>query len=472
LVTATSMLSGVLLVPVAPSSATNERRSPLTASLANPEVQLGEHPTLTGRAATQFRRKVVLQRAKGGAWAKVATTLTSRMGRYRITDPVARDGVYRVICPRATHKRRSYGRLVSGTATAKVTATLTSGQGLDPGRGIVSPSQRYRLIMQGDGNLVIYEGSTARWNSQTAGRSGARLIMQGDGNLVIYLGATAVWNSRTAGFSGTRLQLQDDGNLVLYQGSKALWSTYTGTVFNQLRSGHTLSPGDIIWSEAHRNRLVMQGDGNLVLYQGSAALWNSQTAGHPGARAVMQSDGNLVVYLGDTALWHSHTAGHNGARLILQDDDNLVVYEGSTALWSWKTGLIGSPPPSGASDATTRAQSWVDVAVPYNQATSYTNQFGTYRTDCSGFVSMAWALPSSYTTFTLPSVSHPIAKADLQPGDILLNTTSHVVIFRSWANAEKTEYWAYEQTPPKAIYHKIPYPYWPGYGTYSPYRKN
>ena len=41
-----------------------------------------------------------------------------------------------------------------------------------------------------------------------------------------------------------------------------------------------------------------------------------------------------------------------------------------------------------------RAQSWVAAQVPYSQSNYYTNQYGTYRTDCSGFVSMAWAWDS------------------------------------------------------------------------------
>jgi hypothetical protein len=124
-----------------------------------------------------------------------------------------------------------------------------------------------------------------------------------------------------------------------------------------------------------------------------------------------------------------------------------------------------------------RAQSWSNAHVPYSQSTYYSNQYGLYREDCSGYVSMAWALPLSYTTQSLPSVSHPIAKSSLAPGDILLNNGSnvglrHATIFAGWANAAQTSYWTYEENPDGAVYHAIPYPYWPGYGTYTPYRKN
>ena len=42
--------------------------------------------------------------------------------------------------------------------------------------------------MQGDGNLVIYEGSKALWASHTNGHPGAYFAVQDDGNIVVYEG--------------------------------------------------------------------------------------------------------------------------------------------------------------------------------------------------------------------------------------------------------------------------------------------
>jgi hypothetical protein len=125
-----------------------------------------------------------------------------------------------------------------------------------------------------------------------------------------------------------------------------------------------------------------------------------------------------------------------------------------------------------------RAQSWVDARVPYSQSSDFTNRFGTYRQDCSGYVSLAWALPSSYTTDTLPSVAFPIPESSLRRGDVLLHPTTrrisgHVVLFDRWADAAHTSYVAYEETPSGgASHHTIPYPYWSGHGTYTPYRRD
>jgi hypothetical protein len=125
-----------------------------------------------------------------------------------------------------------------------------------------------------------------------------------------------------------------------------------------------------------------------------------------------------------------------------------------------------------------RAKSWPAAGVPYclgyplSQCVgkNYTNAYGTYRADCSGFVSMAWNLSSSLTTSSLPSVATRINKSQLKAGDILNKSGVHVVVFEKWANSAKTAYWAYEQTPPRAIYHKIPYPYHNGGSGYLPYR--
>ncbi|MEZ5184126.1 MAG: hypothetical protein R2720_00135 [Candidatus Nanopelagicales bacterium] len=126
-------------------------------------------------------------------------------------------------------------------------------------------------------------------------------------------------------------------------------------------------------------------------------------------------------------------------------------------------------------EAIERAQSWAKAGVGYSGSNYFTNEYGTYRTDCSGYVSMAWGLSSSYTTVTLPSVSYPIAKDALEPGDILNNplpgTSGHVVLFAGWADAAQTQYFAYEESPSGGAHlSEIPYPYWPGYGTFIPRR--
>jgi hypothetical protein len=128
------------------------------------------------------------------------------------------------------------GGIPAGTATpsgcgsdSSSCGTLTANQQLDANQSLASCNGDYDLIMQGDGNLVLYQGSTALWASNTAGSAATEAIMQGDGNFVLYSSSgAALWASGTNGNSGADLVVQNDGNVVIYSAAgAALWSTGT-----------------------------------------------------------------------------------------------------------------------------------------------------------------------------------------------------------------------------------------------------
>jgi hypothetical protein len=105
---------------------------------------------------------------------------------------------------------------------------LPAGGQLGTGDRLVSPNGSHVLVLQGDGNAVVYApGGRAIWSTQTNGRGTGVLRMQADGNLVAYSRSGApVWSSRTEHFRGSELRMQDDGNLVLYRpGNRAVWSS-------------------------------------------------------------------------------------------------------------------------------------------------------------------------------------------------------------------------------------------------------
>jgi hypothetical protein len=94
--------------------------------------------------------------------------------------------------------------------------------------------------------------------------------------------------------------------------------------------------------------------------------------------------------------------------------------------------------------------------VPYSQSVCHTNSYGSYRQDCSGFVSMAWGLGGAgdawWTGNLLPqySAGHTVAIAQsaLAPGDALLRhvgdeSVDHVALFVRWAGGGAL---VYEQT--------------------------
>lgn len=122
--------------------------------------------------------------------------------------------------------------------------SLPAGSRLNPGDYLLSPNGKYRLIMQGDGNLVAYRTWNNTWywqtrtNFNTSPTSFCYAEMQTDGNFVVYkktiistspileeFTLQAVWNSRTQGHSNARLDVQDDNNIVVYWpgGAKGLY---------------------------------------------------------------------------------------------------------------------------------------------------------------------------------------------------------------------------------------------------------
>jgi DNA-directed RNA polymerase subunit N (RpoN/RPB10) len=109
------------------------------------------------------------------------------------------------------------------------------------------------------------------------------------------------------------------------------------------------------------------------------------------------------------------------------------------------------------SEIITRAQTWVAAEVPYSQEAYH----GGYRTDCSGFVSMALKTNGSYWTGNLHEIGTPIAFNALKPGDFMNyhnpanpNNGSHVVLFDRWVGAVGGDFWIYEQTRPHTLHRK------------------
>ena len=80
---------------------------------------------------------------------------------------------------------------------------LLADQALEPGDRVYSKNGRHRLILQGDGNLCLYEEGEHRWCSRVTQPDPTFAIMQGDGNFVQYAGTPSnnsrieLWASKT-----------------------------------------------------------------------------------------------------------------------------------------------------------------------------------------------------------------------------------------------------------------------------------
>jgi hypothetical protein len=113
-------------------------------------------------------------------------------------------------------------------------AILYAGDRLNPGEmlrveeHLTSDNHQYRLVMQNDGNLVLYDARRhPLWSSNTQGQRVEKCIMQRDGNLVLYLhNGQPAWSSNTQGKPGSYLLVQNDGNMVIYR-PQGVWASET-----------------------------------------------------------------------------------------------------------------------------------------------------------------------------------------------------------------------------------------------------
>ncbi|HSX32465.1 MAG TPA: hypothetical protein VLF43_04325 [Candidatus Saccharimonadales bacterium] len=107
---------------------------------------------------------------------------------------------------------------------------LYSGQSLNGDRSwaIYSPDFRYRMVMQPDANVVLYDRNTPIWSKHGgADQTPGTFEMQTDGNLVLYgRNHLALWATNQTGPNGSYLEGQNDGNFVVYTPTRGiLWST-------------------------------------------------------------------------------------------------------------------------------------------------------------------------------------------------------------------------------------------------------
>jgi hypothetical protein len=239
------------------------------------------------------------------------------------------------------------------TAGHSVTVTPTASSAADTPYLLATPTSQFSLQMT-SGRLLIWSilaspsGSNyAEWISPNARYAGSgRLVMQGDGNLVLYGGqGQALWSAGTNGTgSANQVVLQGDGNLVVYTATgTAVWSSRTGRIpvprRSTVTSGQVLTPGQALYGGAYH--AVVQGDGNFVVY--GKRVWSSRTSGQKVTDLQLLGSGNLVLF-GPSyrQLWSSGTSiGADAAtltRLVMQSDGNLVLYnESGKALWNSAT---------------------------------------------------------------------------------------------------------------------------------------
>jgi len=158
--------------------------------------------------------------------------------------------------------------------TGEILCSDADSSKLNKGQNLYNANGWYRLTMQHDGNLVIYnKANQPVWSSDTQGTSAHYAYFQADGNLVLYDKATGV--------------NQPAPNLPTGSGQIACENVESSKLYK----------GQSLYTTNGWSRLSMQADGNLVVYdKAGKALWSSNTAGTAAHYAYFQADGNLVIY--------------------------------------------------------------------------------------------------------------------------------------------------------------------------------
>jgi hypothetical protein len=168
-------------------------------------------------------------------WSTATSTATWYKGGTNIT--LQNDGnlvMYNSASPHAPTWATSwdYGTTIAAPVYYRGTDRLSAGGILSLNYFLRSLDGRYALLLQSDGNLVLYgPGYHVLWFSATNGKSVSYGAMGSDGifRLMDKYGH-AVWSSPNSACCGTQILMQTDGNLVIYKadGKTAVWNTMTG----------------------------------------------------------------------------------------------------------------------------------------------------------------------------------------------------------------------------------------------------
>lgn len=202
--------------------------------------------------------------------------------------------------------------------------------------------------------------------------------------------------------------------------------------------------------------LATTSDGKLLSYQingvGDWERSDLKSSGWSAVDSLVSPGGGLYYGRTNGGMYWYHDADPtdgNGSDIAYHSDDPVDASGWTQTLLSAYAGdcTYQQPAPPTSTPSTrggqitrteimSRAVNWLNRDIPYSQSAYASDPDGdhTYRTDCSGFVSMTWHAATSYTTASLPGAGSTISKSDLQPGDALNTQDGHVVLFEKWVD--------------------------------------
>ena len=213
---------------------------------------------------------------------------------------------------------------------------LAPGQQLTENNQLQTGDAAGELIMQGDGNLVLYRSADHKplWATGTNGTGATYAEMQTDGNLVVYdPNRHAFWATDTNGHPGASLTSQDTGDIVVGENGQILWHSNTA-VLNGAPPNAPTFPLNAATGDNHvqvgrwmNSSVSLAADGTI---RGSTHIWTTVAlSGFHGSVVPM------VLDQGGKAIWPpsiaaaKHQFGVDGTAIIWNPHDLTVNWSAS-----------------------------------------------------------------------------------------------------------------------------------------------
>ncbi len=228
------------------------------------------------------------------------------------------------------------------------TYRLKHNQKLKAGEFLIDRSGSTKLVMQGDGNLVLYnlQNNTPIWSTNTYRHGNGCYVVMENNNLVVYNKYNnKIWATNTPKkFSSPSYYLAIKKNLLLIANldKNLLWVSNSQFLKDEglLLMNQRLNAGESI-KNSNNSKLIMQHDGNLVLYNNNnTPIWSSQTYGHgTNCYAILQNDNNFVIYnRNNKPIWASNTSnkGYPGEAVLRLEENVLVMRSNTQIVWESK----------------------------------------------------------------------------------------------------------------------------------------
>ncbi len=251
-------------------------------------------------------------------------------------------------------------------------------------------NEKIKLIMQADGNLVLYDSTGhALWATNTSFNcqsSPCTAVFQGDGNLVLYHDDKPFWASNTQGLDynlkitsdSPFLTISNSNETVVWRATDSQQNSFVAAVAavvppvvaevaktiidRVLATVAVLTPvpapvkaPEVVKAPEAVKTLepvkvpapgVKAATADLVFEGSGLILETNQSKTDGKVKFILQDDGNLVLYdMNNHALWASDTEVNcrsTNCEAIFQGDGNLVIYQNNIPVWASNTVASGA----------------------------------------------------------------------------------------------------------------------------------